>query len=55
MKKTIQMIILILILSGIAMADCVYNGQTYPEEATHGSYIALMRIGSDDNTFKVTG
>ncbi len=41
MKKIIQIIALLLIISGIASADCHYSGQIYPEGAIRGPYICI--------------
>ena len=41
MKNIIHIIALLLIVSTIAIADCKYSGQTYPEGAIRGPYICI--------------
>jgi hypothetical protein len=39
MKNTSIFIIVFLMLSNIAIADCTYNGKTYPEGTVIGPYV----------------
>jgi len=41
MRKAIQVFALLLILGGIANADCTYSGASYPEGAIRGPYICV--------------
>ena len=41
MNKTIQIIVLLLIINTAASADCLYAGEIYTEGAIRGPYICI--------------